>query len=74
MSATPDATAHDGTRNPVQEVRKALGLSQEHMAVKLGCTKACVANWEHLGTLPHRDNFLVTLQRLAKQAGIEIEL
>jgi DNA-binding transcriptional regulator YiaG len=73
MSATSDATP----RNPVKEVRQALGLSQEQMAAKLGCCHSTVCRWELKGTLPTRGDtrgdILLRLRWLAEKAGIEIE-
>ncbi len=74
MSATPDATRHDSTRNPVKEVREALGFSQDKMAHEMGCTQATISRCEQNGTLPSKPYVLSNLHRLAKQAGIEIEL
>jgi transcriptional regulator with XRE-family HTH domain len=63
----------DPTRNPVKEVRQALGLSQEKMARELGCSQNAVWLWERAGSLPPRQDILVKIRSLAKQAGIEIE-
>jgi DNA-binding transcriptional regulator YiaG len=64
----------DTKRNPVREVRQALGLSQEHMAVKLGCTQGAVQVWEEKCTLPRKPAYLAQLLFLAARAGMEIEL
>ena len=68
-------TQQPGTpRNPVREVRQALGLSQQQMAVELGCNQSVLWNWEQAGTLPRKAAYLAELRLLAKQAGIDIEL
>ena len=61
-------------RNPVKEVRQALGLSQDELAHEIGCSQGAVAVWERNGTLPSKPYVLANLLRMAKQAGIDIEL
>jgi transcriptional regulator with XRE-family HTH domain len=60
-------------RNPVKEVRQALGFSYHEMAVELGCAQSRVWEWEYNGTLPSKPYVLANLLRLAKQVGIDIE-
>jgi transcriptional regulator with XRE-family HTH domain len=64
----------DTKRNPVKEVRQALGLSQKEIAREIGCGEHLVRFWESMGTLPHREKSLNKLRELAKRAGIKIEL
>ena len=61
-------------RNPVKEVRQALGMSQDELAHELGCSQGRVSQWERDGALPIKPYVLANLLRLAKQGGIEIEL
>ena len=67
-------------RNPVKEVRQALGLSQEQMAQLLGCNPKTVSSWERKGTLPSNPDILAKLRKMTKQAEwvsslvIQIEL
>ena len=60
-------------RNPVKEVRQALGLNQAQMGAKLGCSSSPISHWEKTGTLPSKPAILDEFRKLAKQAGIEIK-
>jgi transcriptional regulator with XRE-family HTH domain len=59
--------------NPVKDVRKALDLTQEEMARRLGCSKTSERRFEYTATLPRVTAVLANLRKLAKQAGVEIE-
>jgi transcriptional regulator with XRE-family HTH domain len=61
------------TRNLVKEVRLALGLSQEQMAHKLGCSQSTVWRCERTGTVPHDVAVVAALHSMAGRAGLEIE-
>jgi DNA-binding transcriptional regulator YiaG len=60
-------------RNPVKEVRQALGLSLLSMSIELGCSQETVERCERMGTLPSKPAVIAEFRSLAKQAGIEIE-
>jgi DNA-binding transcriptional regulator YiaG len=72
MNEQPDSTRNP-VKNPVKDVRQALGLSQDQMAAKLRCCHSTVCRWELKGTLPTRGDILLKLRWLAEKAGIEIE-
>jgi transcriptional regulator with XRE-family HTH domain len=64
----------DSPRNPVREVRQALGLTQKQMAAKLGCSHTPVSQWERASRLPLREDTRIKLRYLARRAGVQIEL
>lgn len=57
----------------VKAVRLALGLTQEEMAQKLGCSLSSARRFEQEGVLPRVKAVRGNLLRMAKQAGIELE-
>lgn len=59
--------------NPVKSVRAALGLTQEDMAAKMGCSITSQRRFEYDGTLPKVKAMLGNFRKLAKQAGVEID-
>jgi transcriptional regulator with XRE-family HTH domain len=62
------------TTSPIKTVRLALNLTQEEMAAKLGCSITSERRFEYDGTLPKVKAVLGNFKKLAKQAGIEIEV
>jgi DNA-binding transcriptional regulator YiaG len=63
----------DAIRNPFKEVRQALELSQEQMALNLGCSESMVWRYEGSGKIPQATAVHERLMKLARQVGIEIE-
>jgi len=61
------------TKNPVKEIRAALGLTQEEMAQRLGCSLTSQRRFEYQRTLPKVKAVAGNLRKLAKQAGVELE-
>ncbi len=59
--------------SPVREVRLALGLTQEQLAKKMGCSLSSERRFEYDGTMPTVGAVLANFKRLAKQAGVVIE-
>ena len=60
--------------NPVKEVRETLGLTQKQMAEKMGCGSATERRCEYEARLPQNLAVREKFRKLAKQAGIEIEV
>jgi len=58
--------------NPVKDVRTALELTQEEMAQRLGCSITSERRFEYTSAIPRTKAVLANLQKLAKQAGVQI--
>jgi transcriptional regulator with XRE-family HTH domain len=65
---------HENKQSPIREVRKALGLTQEKMARELGCSYASARRFESDGTLPKVAAVRERFEKMAKKAGVEIEV
>lgn len=62
----------------LEELRKAIGLSKEQMAVQAGVTVDAVKKWERQGTVPGTDKFVciaealrLGLDELAAEVGLQ---
>jgi DNA-binding XRE family transcriptional regulator len=60
----------NGKENPVKAVRLALGLTQEEMAQRLGCSSMTARRCEYEERVPTTRAVLANLAALAKEAGI----
>jgi transcriptional regulator with XRE-family HTH domain len=59
--------------SPVKAVRLALGITQQEMAKRMGCSHPSERRFEYAGTIPTVAAVRTNLKRLAKQAGVEVE-
>lgn len=57
----------------VKRARQALGISQQEMAVQMGCSVSAVQRMERLEKLPQSGAMLDSFKRLARRAGVNIE-
>ncbi len=60
-------------RNPVREVRTALGLTQQQMADELRTSLMTARRCEYQKRLPGTRGALEQFKRLAKKAGVKVE-
>ncbi len=58
----------------VKQTRLALKFSQQFMATQIGCSVSAVQRMERMGTLPQNTALLESFKRLAKRAGVSIEV
>ncbi len=58
--------------NTVKEIRLKLGITQDEMATRLGCSKMTERRCEYEGRLPRTVAVLNNLRKLAKQANVSI--
>ena len=61
-------------KSPVKAVREALGLTQEEMPAKLGCSITSERRFEYDATLPKVKAVLGNFRKLTQQAGVEVEV
>ncbi len=60
--------------SPVREVRLALGLTQEQLAKKMGCSLSSERRFEYSGTTPTVGAVLANFRRLAAKAGVSLDV
>jgi DNA-binding XRE family transcriptional regulator len=60
-------------RNPMKDVRLALGITQGEMAKRLQSSAMTVRRCEYERRLPGTVAVLANLRKMAKQAGVTIE-
>ena len=70
MTAEAERVAQQGS-DFVRRVRDALGVSQEEMAEKMGCSVASVRYQEQNNRLPKNRAVRANLGALARAAGVE---
>ena len=60
------------SQNPIKDVRLALGITQEEMARRLGCSYASARRFEYTAKMPRGQAVLANLHKLAKAAKVEV--
>ena len=58
----------------VKQTRLELGLNQQEMAAELGCALSSVARMEQLGKLPSKGAVFNNFEKLAKKAGVVVDI
>jgi predicted transcriptional regulator len=58
---------------PVRVVRDALGITQEEMARRMGCSISSERRFEYDRSIPTVTAVKENFRKLAKQAGVEVE-
>lgn len=62
------------TSDAVRQTRLALGLNQQEMAAEIGCALSSIARMEQLRKLPSKGAVFNNFEKLAKKAGIQLEV